>query len=406
MSGMNEAVTAAHLGRKSSDAMTARIDVVIPAFNAAKTVKSAIASIQCQTVSDIRIIVIDDGSTDDTASIVRGIRAADDRVHLLSQPNGGIAEARNAGLAECRAEFIAWLDADDLAAPDRLERQAAYLAANPDCVAVSGAHRHIDAKGQFHGIVSEVSRPEEGDPTWVPPREPYLAQPFLMVRRAAMQALGGYRQFLSAEDVDLCWRMQEIGRLHNMREVVGDFRIQATGAFSCSIVSGRILALNAALAALSTLRRRGGRPDLAFTKEKAARLRSRELLFDIVAVAAEDLTLDEEERGWLEIAVAGKMMELTAWRPFELDLGDCHFIRGAMARHARDLLPGNRKDLFRSWAGAAARLLHKGYAREALALVSPRLYPLTAARLALRAVASPGQISRLREMIGRGPTLV
>ena len=100
--------------------MTPRIDVVIPAFNASRTVKSAVTSIQQQTLTDIRIIVVDDGSTDDTASIVRGIRAVDDRVRLVSRQNGGIADARNSGLAECRGELIAWLDADDLAAPDRL----------------------------------------------------------------------------------------------------------------------------------------------------------------------------------------------------------------------------------------------------------------------------------------------
>src|SRR5262249_54816746 len=151
-------------------------------------------------------------------------------------------------------------------------------------------------------------------------------------------------------------------------------RLQGTGHFSRSIISGRIAALNSALAALSAQHRRAGRPDLSFTKEKADRLRSLELPSDIVALGSEELTSDE--RAWLELAVAGKLMELTTWRPFELDLGDCHFIYDAMARHGGDLPPENHKELVRSWTGTAARLLHKGLTGQALALVSPRLYPL------------------------------
>jgi glycosyltransferase involved in cell wall biosynthesis len=380
------------------------VDVVIPAFNAAHTVRSAVESIQQQTLRDIRIIVVDDGSTDETATIVRGL-ASDRRVQLLSRRNGGIAEARNAGLAACKAELIAWLDADDLAPPDRLARQVAYLDANPDCVAVSGAHRYLDESGRFHGLVSPpFDPPDAADPLHVPAREPYLVQSFLMFRRATMERLGGYRHLLASEDSDLCWRMQEIGRLHNMAEVVGDIRIHDASVSARSIVGGRIMALYSQLAAISARRRRSGDEDLVFTKTKAARSRSLERLQEMVAVWSEELTA--EERSWLALASAAKLMELASCRPYELDFADCRFVRNAMARHAGALSAENRKLLFRSCAGTAARLLQKGLVREAGALLSPRLYPSAAGRLALRTVASPAQLARLRQTLGRAPNVL
>ena len=96
------------------------IDVVMTAFNAAWSLPDTLASIQAQTIRDIRIVVVDDGSTDGTPEILAKTAARDRPNQILTQNNGGIVAATNLGLALCTAPFIAGHDADDLSDPDRL----------------------------------------------------------------------------------------------------------------------------------------------------------------------------------------------------------------------------------------------------------------------------------------------
>ena len=106
----------------------ALIDVLIPVFNAAKTIRGAVESIQAQTVSDIRIVVVDDGSRDETPAILSGMAEADPRIEVVTQEaNGGIVDALNTGLSHFRAEFLARHDGDDLADRNRLAKQLAFL---------------------------------------------------------------------------------------------------------------------------------------------------------------------------------------------------------------------------------------------------------------------------------------
>ena len=111
-----------------------KVSVVIPTYNYGRFITEAVESVRAQTVSDIQIIVVDDGSTDDTPEIISRIN--DPRLEVVRIPNGGVSAARNAGLALARGEFIAFLDADDRWTPQLLERQLSVLAAEPDAVAV------------------------------------------------------------------------------------------------------------------------------------------------------------------------------------------------------------------------------------------------------------------------------
>jgi len=375
------------------------IDVVIPVFNGAATVRSAIESIQRQTLRDIRIIVVDDGSTDETGRIVGKLAAGDARVELVTQPNRGIVAARNAGLARCEAPLVAWLDADDLAHPERLENQLAYFEAHAECVAVSGAVRHIDADGRFLGTISRLRQPDEADPAWAPAMEPYLVQPFLMTRRTVLEEVGGYRHVLYAEDSDLFWRLQERGRLHNLDAVLGDYRLHQGSVSARSLVNGRIMALNSQRAAISALRRRAGQADLDFPNHTQALAAAARSLADLFELGCEGL--DHGETDHLEIAVAGKLLELTSYRPYELEFADCAFIRSALIRHAGRLRPANHAALARSCAGTAARLAHQGLFREAAALAPPAMRPAAAWRLAVRVCLPPPVRGRLRRAIGR-----
>jgi glycosyltransferase involved in cell wall biosynthesis len=106
------------------------ISIIIPAYNAEKTIVETLASVQAQTFSDWEAIVIDDGSTDNTLNLLKAQK--DPRIRVFSCPNAGVAAARNRGLAEVTGDFVAFLDADDLWTPDKLELQRAALQANPE----------------------------------------------------------------------------------------------------------------------------------------------------------------------------------------------------------------------------------------------------------------------------------
>src|SRR6516225_9484373 len=197
------------------------VDVVMPVFNGATTITEAIESLQRQTFTSFRIIVVDDGSTDRTPEVLAALAARDSRITVLTQSNEGIVDALNAGLRLCQAEFVARQDADDISHPSRLAMELDYLRSHPDCVAVSGAVKHIDEQGRLLGTVQRFPQPDRADPRWAPSREPYLMHPFLMVRRADLQAIGGYRYVYYSEDTDLCWRFQ--GR-EAMQPPLGKYR--------------------------------------------------------------------------------------------------------------------------------------------------------------------------------------
>lgn len=366
---------------------TPRIDVLIPVFNAAPTIRDAIASIQNQTMRDIRIVVVNDGSTDATAEILAEIATTDARIDIFTRPNGGIVDALNFGLAQCRAHFLARHDGDDLADPERFARQIAYLEANPDCVAVGGAARHIDEHGRSLSHVVHIASPEGSDPSWAPSREPYILHPFLMTYVARVRDAGGYRYVFHAEDTDLYWRLQETGRLHNLDDVLGDYRMHTGSVSSASVINGRVSALNSQLAGISAMRRRQGQPDLTFSKEVIAEYAAAGSLERIFRIGARQLRPAEVDH--LEVTLAAKLMELTSYRPFELDLDDCLFIRRAFARHGAALTAENRAVLRRMCSGAAARMVAAGQLRRAMILVRPWRYAGVVSRLAFRTLTPP-----------------
>jgi glycosyltransferase involved in cell wall biosynthesis len=110
-----------------------RASVVIPAYNASTFLPDAIRSALTQTWHEVEVIVVDDGSTDDTGSIAEGFANADSRLRVTHKPNGGLSSARNAGMAIATGDAICFLDADDILLPDKLERQMGYLNQFPDC---------------------------------------------------------------------------------------------------------------------------------------------------------------------------------------------------------------------------------------------------------------------------------
>lgn len=139
--------------------MNPRVSVIIPAYNASETIREAIKSIQDQTFSDFEILVVDDASTDETAKIIEDIRSTDERVVLISNKyEKGIVGALNSGIESARGEFLARMDHDDLALPQRFEKQVQYLTVNKN-VGVVGSW--VELFGKYNGVVWKF--PDDSD---------------------------------------------------------------------------------------------------------------------------------------------------------------------------------------------------------------------------------------------------
>lgn len=125
------------------------VSVVVPAYNASEHLQRTLVSVLRQSYRPDQIVVVDDGSTDRTAQIVRDLAVSDDRIQLISQKNAGVAAARNAGIEASTGDLISFLDADDLWHPDKLSFQVAKFredsSGTPTPGAVYSLCRHIDA---------------------------------------------------------------------------------------------------------------------------------------------------------------------------------------------------------------------------------------------------------------------
>ena len=141
------------------DMHQARISVIIPAYNAAATIVEAVQSVLAQSWPDVECIVVNDGSTDDTGAVLAPWR---DRITCIDKANGGFASARNVGMQAATGEWIAWLDADDIFEPDKLERQMALLAMRPELGLICSDFSMFDESGelarsaiqQYYGVFS------------------------------------------------------------------------------------------------------------------------------------------------------------------------------------------------------------------------------------------------------------
>jgi hypothetical protein len=131
----------------------AAVSVVIPAFNAARTIGRTLESARAQTHRAIEVIVVDDGSTDGGIETVARAARDDDRIRLIAQGNGGVARARNRGIAEARGRYVAFLDADDLWHPEKIARQVAAMEAGGGRAALAyNWYRRIDDADRLIGV--------------------------------------------------------------------------------------------------------------------------------------------------------------------------------------------------------------------------------------------------------------
>ncbi len=188
------------------------ISVIIPAFNAQATLRRAAASVLSQSVRDLQLIIVDDGSTDSTADVARDLAREDPRVMLVHQSNAGLAAARNTGISAARAEFVAFLDADDWFLPGGLEAMFTTCRSNPGDAAFGG-----------FDLISDSSEPIACERSALPllTLSDWLSMPFVIVSsmllpREALRAERFDVKRARVEDYDLWFRLALRGlRWHN-----------------------------------------------------------------------------------------------------------------------------------------------------------------------------------------------
>jgi glycosyltransferase involved in cell wall biosynthesis len=206
-----------------------RLSVLLPCRDAAEHLPQAIRGLQLQTYSEFEVVAVNDGSADDTAEILERWSARDDRVRVLHLERVGLAEALAAGSEQCRSEMLARADADDVAHPRRFARQLELLSARPDVMAVGTQVRYFPwekvgwGARRYQNWLNGLSEPEcLARDIFV---ECPIAHPTLMVRRSALDDVGGYRVNGWPEDYDLVLRLHLAGaRLANVDRVLHFWR--------------------------------------------------------------------------------------------------------------------------------------------------------------------------------------
>ncbi|MBJ6752756.1 glycosyltransferase [Geomonas anaerohicana] len=191
------------------------LSILMPVRNEEKHLPAALASLSAQSFRDWELVVVDDGSTDRTSDILARAAAADARVRVLATGGQGLVPALNLGLAECRSELVARMDGDDVAHPDRLQAQVAFLAAHPEVGLLATNFQHFPRRRIGSGMLgyqqwqnSLLSHEAILADIFV---ESPFVHPSVMYRKELVLQVGGYRDMGWAEDYDLWLRLAAAG---------------------------------------------------------------------------------------------------------------------------------------------------------------------------------------------------
>lgn len=203
-----------------------KISVVMPAYNAEKYIGEAIESILNQTFADFEFIIINDGSTDSTRECV--LSYFDERiVYLENEQNLGIVDTLNKGLERVSGEYVARMDADDVAMPVRLEKQISYLEKNKDigvlgtgiCIFGDG----IDDQNRVFSTDSEQLKAELIFSSCI-------AHPSVMIRRSVLKnnGLRYEKKYAGAEDYKLWWEIAKVSRIATLPDILLKYRVHSS----------------------------------------------------------------------------------------------------------------------------------------------------------------------------------
>jgi GT2 family glycosyltransferase len=206
--------------------MAHALSVVMPVYNGARYVGAAIDGVLNQTSADFELLIMDDGSTDETPAILARYAAQDSRIRVLRRPRQGQIATRNELLRLARSDIVACADADDVCLPDRFEQQLRVIADDTRLwvlgtamMSMNGSGRRRKRRRAITGSDAVAANLEEGC---------CIGHPSCMMRRQEILAIGGYRAaYEAAEDYDLFLRASEYGRVDNLETVGVLYRMHA-----------------------------------------------------------------------------------------------------------------------------------------------------------------------------------
>lgn len=206
------------------------VTVVMPAYNASRFIDPAIESIRAQTLRDFELIVVDDRSTDDTAERAERHAAADPRVRVIRAEKGGISRSLNRGIREARYPWIAIMHSDDVAMPERLERQLEASKKQPEVVGWGCYANHIGPTGRLLSLSQTgPTSVEEFHRLRNTGQDVTMIHPTAFLRKDAIEQAGYYDPaFDGAEDFELFDRMAVLGPIVVLTEPLMQYRVHAS----------------------------------------------------------------------------------------------------------------------------------------------------------------------------------
>jgi glycosyltransferase involved in cell wall biosynthesis len=219
------------------------VSVVIPARDAAPFVRGAVESVLSQTYEPVEVIVVDDNSRDETPAILASI--SDERVRVRVSGGAGVGRARNAGFEMARGGFVAFLDADDLWLPDKVERQVSIFSTRPDVVAVGCFMRYESLHGRTLGVGGQPVSPDDQARIAAGSLMPFPLSSVLF-KAEALRSTGGFDESLATvvpglvEDIDLLARVAAVGTVACVEKILGVYRVHGASASARHFRSQRL----------------------------------------------------------------------------------------------------------------------------------------------------------------------
>lgn len=221
-----------HATPQAQTAPRPRVSVVIPARNAARTLEQTLQSLVNQSLTDWQAIVIDDGSTDNTAELIRQWSARDARIQGISGAAKGVSAARNAGLRASCGPLVAFLDADDLWLPSKLSTHLDHFQRRPEIGLSFDRILFVDAEGRSTGVESTTDVTNLA-PSALLYENPACTASTLVIRREALEAIRGFDESMRfAEDLELMIRLRctTSWLVEGLPQVLTHYRASPSGA--------------------------------------------------------------------------------------------------------------------------------------------------------------------------------
>jgi glycosyltransferase involved in cell wall biosynthesis len=200
-----------------------KVSVLVPCYNGAKTVREAIDSALTQTYPNVEIVVVNDGSKDDSLEV---LRTYGDKIVLVDQANRGLSGARNTAIEHSSGDFLILLDSDDIFLPDTIEKRVRPMLENPKVALVAGYYREIDAEGNLSPRIPEVRKLDTTRPTYDQALKRNYGPPVgWCIRKQALYKAGVFDPMLPhCEDYDLCLRILTKWEMAYVPDVTAHYR--------------------------------------------------------------------------------------------------------------------------------------------------------------------------------------